>query len=155
MSVCAVISLLPGIGPSAGIALLIPVTAILGGTGVSFFCGSAPGLGGTIAAMLCYVLEKKAAKDPIRFGRGAFVHLLALGIPAARGHLFRNMADGRFDRALLYYQTPDAAEANRAGEEPCMSKPDAKAVKFRGSDGNICEMVGIGGFDEYKKAAAV
>jgi hypothetical protein len=34
-----------------------------------------------------------------------------------------------------------------------LSKPDAKAVKFRGPDGNICEMVEIGGFDEYKKMA--
>lgn len=75
--------------------------AIARGTGVGFFCGAAPGLGGTIAAMLSYVLEKKVAKDPSRFGKGAiegvagpeasvnadacgaFVHLLALGIPAS------------------------------------------------------------------------
>ncbi len=75
--------------------------AILRGTGVGFFCGSAPGLGGTIAAMLSYVLEKKSSKYPARFGTGAiegvagpeaavnadacgaFVHLLALGIPAS------------------------------------------------------------------------
>jgi lactoylglutathione lyase len=94
------------------------------------------------------------------------------------GHLSRHMTDGETDIALLYYEAPDAAEANLAGEEPCihhwgvevhdraemaarvvqfggtiLSKPDAKAVKFRGPDGNICEMVEIGGFDEYKKMA--
>ncbi len=75
--------------------------AIFRGTGVGFFCGAAPGLGGTIAAMLAYVLEKRVSKHPERFGKGAiegvagpeasvnadacgaFVHLLALGIPAS------------------------------------------------------------------------
>ena len=75
--------------------------AMLRGWVVGFFCGSAPGLGGTVAAMLSYVLEKKVSKTPERFGHGAiqgvagpeaavnadatgaFVHLLALGIPAS------------------------------------------------------------------------
>ena len=83
------------------------------------------------------------------------------------------------DVALLYYESPNAAEAGLAGEGPCihhwgievedrkamaekivqfgatiLSTPDAKAVKFRAPDGNVCEMVNIGGFDEYKKAAS-
>ncbi len=75
--------------------------AILRGTGVGFFCGAAPGLGGTVAAMLSYILEKKVARQPERFGKGAiegvaapeaatnadtcgaFVHLLALGVPGS------------------------------------------------------------------------
>jgi putative tricarboxylic transport membrane protein len=75
--------------------------AIFRGAGVGFFCGAAPGLGGTIAAMLSYVLEKKVAKHPEEFGHGAiqgvaapeaatnadtcgaFVHLLALGVPGS------------------------------------------------------------------------
>jgi putative tricarboxylic transport membrane protein len=75
--------------------------AILRGWAVGFFCGAAPGLGGTISAMLAYVTEKKVSKHPERFGKGAiegvagpeaavnadtcgaFVHLLALGIPAS------------------------------------------------------------------------
>jgi putative tricarboxylic transport membrane protein len=75
--------------------------AILRGWGVGFFCGSAPGLGGTVAAMLSYVLEKRISRTPEQFGHGAiegvagpeaavnadatgaFVHLLALGIPAS------------------------------------------------------------------------
>jgi putative tricarboxylic transport membrane protein len=75
--------------------------AILRGTGVGFLCGAAPGLGGTISAMLSYVMEKRVSKHPERFGKGAiegvagpeaavnadtcgaFVHLLALGIPAS------------------------------------------------------------------------
>jgi putative tricarboxylic transport membrane protein len=75
--------------------------AIFRGAGVGFFCGAAPGLGGTIAAMLSYVLEKKVSKHPHEFGHGAiegvaapeaatnadtcgaFVHLLALGVPGS------------------------------------------------------------------------
>jgi putative tricarboxylic transport membrane protein len=75
--------------------------AILRGAGVGFFCGAAPGLGGTVAAMLSYILEKKVSKHPERFGKGAiegvaapeaatnadtcgaFVHLLALGVPGS------------------------------------------------------------------------
>jgi putative tricarboxylic transport membrane protein len=75
--------------------------AIFRGSGIGFFCGAAPGLGGSIAAMLAYIAEKKVAKRPERFGQGApegvaapeaatnadscgaFVHLLALGIPGS------------------------------------------------------------------------
>lgn len=75
--------------------------AILRGSAVGFLCGAAPGLGGTIAAMLSYVLEKKVSKHPEEFGHGAiegvaapeaatnadtcgaFVHLLALGVPGS------------------------------------------------------------------------
>ncbi|HVJ44071.1 MAG TPA: tripartite tricarboxylate transporter permease [Dongiaceae bacterium] len=75
--------------------------AIFRGSAVGFFCGAAPGLGGTIAAMLSYILEKKVSKHPEEFGHGAiegvaapeaatnadtcgaFVHLLALGVPGS------------------------------------------------------------------------
>jgi putative tricarboxylic transport membrane protein len=75
--------------------------AIFRGSAVGFFCGAAPGLGGTIAAMLSYILEKKVSKHPEQFGHGAiegvaapeaatnadtcgaFVHLLALGVPGS------------------------------------------------------------------------
>jgi putative tricarboxylic transport membrane protein len=75
--------------------------AILRGGSVGFFCGAAPGLGGTISAMLSYILEKKLSRHPHEFGHGAiegvaapeaatnadtcgaFVHLLALGIPGS------------------------------------------------------------------------
>jgi putative tricarboxylic transport membrane protein len=75
--------------------------AIFRGSAVGFFCGAAPGLGGTVAAMLSYVLEKKISRHPERFGKGAiegvaapeaatnadtcgaFVHLLALGVPGS------------------------------------------------------------------------
>jgi len=75
--------------------------AALRGTVVGFLCGAAPGLGGTLAAMLSYVLEKKISKHPEEFGHGAiegvaapeaatnadscgaFVHLLALGVPGS------------------------------------------------------------------------
>jgi putative tricarboxylic transport membrane protein len=75
--------------------------AIFRGSAIGFFCGAAPGLGGTIAAMLSYIAEKKISKTPERFGKGAiegvaapeaatnadtcgaFVHLLALGVPGS------------------------------------------------------------------------
>ncbi|HTH98894.1 MAG TPA: tripartite tricarboxylate transporter permease [Stellaceae bacterium] len=71
------------------------------GTAVGFTCGAAPGLGGMISAMLAYVLEKKVSRHGEEFGQGAvegvaapeaavnadscgaFVHLLALGIPGS------------------------------------------------------------------------
>ncbi|RDU98185.1 tripartite tricarboxylate transporter permease [Trinickia dinghuensis] len=75
--------------------------AIFRGSFVGFLCGAAPGLGGTLSAMLSYVLEKKLSKHPEEFGHGAiegvaapeaatnadtcgaFVHLLALGVPGS------------------------------------------------------------------------
>jgi hypothetical protein len=40
------------------------------GTVIGFLCCATPGLGGTIAAMLSYVLEKKISKHPEEFGQG-------------------------------------------------------------------------------------
>jgi putative tricarboxylic transport membrane protein len=75
--------------------------AALRGTAVGFVCGAAPGLGGTIAAMLAYVTERRFSKHRHELGKGAiegvaapeaatnadtcgaFVHLLALGIPGS------------------------------------------------------------------------
>jgi TctA family transporter len=44
---------------------------VLRGTGVGAFFGALPGAGPTIAAFSTYALEKKMAKDPSRFGKGA------------------------------------------------------------------------------------
>src|SRR5262249_51032993 len=74
---------------------------ILRGTGVGAFFGVLPGTGPAIASFASYMLEKKLAKDPSRFGRGAiegvaapesannadaqckFIPTLTLGIPAS------------------------------------------------------------------------
>ncbi|MFB0835816.1 tripartite tricarboxylate transporter permease [Arthrobacter halodurans] len=74
--------------------------AIGRGSVLGFFLGILPGGGATIASMAAYAMEKKRAKDPSRFGRGAiegvagpetannaaatssFIPLLTLGIPA-------------------------------------------------------------------------
>jgi putative tricarboxylic transport membrane protein len=73
--------------------------AILRGTGLGSILGILPGGGAVIAAFAAYTFEKKVAKDPSRFGRGAiegvaapesannaaaqtsFIPLLTLGIP--------------------------------------------------------------------------
>jgi putative tricarboxylic transport membrane protein len=73
--------------------------AILRGTGLGSILGILPGGGAVIAAFAAYTFEKKIAKDPSRFGRGAiegvaapesannaaaqtsFIPLLTLGIP--------------------------------------------------------------------------
>jgi putative tricarboxylic transport membrane protein len=73
--------------------------AILRGTALGSVLGILPGGGAVIAAFAAYTLEKKVAKDPSRFGRGAiegvaapesannaaaqtsFIPLLTLGIP--------------------------------------------------------------------------
>jgi putative tricarboxylic transport membrane protein len=74
--------------------------AILRGTGVGTALGVLPGGGAVLAAFSAYTLEKKIAKDPERFGKGAiegvagpesannaaaqssFIPMLTLGIPS-------------------------------------------------------------------------
>jgi len=75
--------------------------AILRGTGIGFVLGLLPGCAPSVTVFLAYDVEKKLARDPARFGRGAiegvaapesannatssagFIPLLALGIPAS------------------------------------------------------------------------
>jgi TctA family transporter len=74
---------------------------VLRGTGIGAFFGALPGAGPTIAAFSTYALEKRLAKDPSRFGKGAiegvagpesannaaaqcaFIPTLTLGIPGS------------------------------------------------------------------------
>jgi TctA family transporter len=74
---------------------------ILRGTGVGAFFGALPGTGPSISAFSTYMVEKKIAKDPSRFGKGAiegvagpeaannaaaqtaFIPTLTLGIPGS------------------------------------------------------------------------
>jgi putative tricarboxylic transport membrane protein len=74
--------------------------AIVRGTILGFVIGLIPGGGATLSSLLSYSTEKKLAKDPSRFGRGAiegvagpetannagataaFIPLLTLGLPA-------------------------------------------------------------------------
>lgn len=73
---------------------------ILRGTGLGSFFGALPGVTASVASFSAYMLEKKLAKDPSRFGHGAiegvaspeaannaaaqthFIPTLTLGIPA-------------------------------------------------------------------------
>jgi len=75
--------------------------AILRGTAGGFIVGMLPGAGATAASMISYTLEKRIARDPDRFGRGAIegvaapesannaaavgamVPLLTLGLPGS------------------------------------------------------------------------
>ncbi|HKU46249.1 MAG TPA: tripartite tricarboxylate transporter permease [Burkholderiales bacterium] len=45
--------------------------AILRGSGIGFLIGVLPGAGATIASFVGYIAEKKLARDPSRFGKGA------------------------------------------------------------------------------------
>jgi len=74
---------------------------ILRGTGIGAFFGVLPGTGPAIASFASYMIEKKVADDPSRFGRGAiegvagpesannadaqckFIPMLTLGLPAS------------------------------------------------------------------------
>jgi putative tricarboxylic transport membrane protein len=74
---------------------------ILRGTGIGSFFGVLPGTGPAIASFASYMLEKKLADDPSRFGQGAiegvaapesannadaqckFIPMLTLGLPAS------------------------------------------------------------------------
>ena len=73
--------------------------AVARGSLLGFFIGILPGGGGTLSSMASYALEKRTARDPARFGKGAiqgvagpesannaaatssFIPLLTLGIP--------------------------------------------------------------------------
>jgi putative tricarboxylic transport membrane protein len=75
--------------------------AILRGTGIGFFLGLLPGCAPSVTTFVAYDAEKKVARDPARFGKGAiegvaspesannatssagFIPLMALGIPAS------------------------------------------------------------------------
>jgi putative tricarboxylic transport membrane protein len=75
--------------------------AIMRGTGIGFFLGLLPGCSPAVTVFLAYDAEKKLARHPERFGKGAiegvaapesannatssagFIPLLALGIPAS------------------------------------------------------------------------
>jgi putative tricarboxylic transport membrane protein len=77
------------------------IAPIIRGTALGAFLGVLPGTGPVIASFSSYMLEKKLAKDPSRFGRGAiegvagpeaannadaqckFIPMLTLGIPAS------------------------------------------------------------------------
>ena len=72
---------------------------MLRGTGIGSVFGALPGAGATIASFMSYAVEKKIARDPSRFGKGAiegvtapeaannagaqtsFIPMLTLGIP--------------------------------------------------------------------------
>jgi TctA family transporter len=74
---------------------------IVRGTGIGAFFGVLPGTGPAVASLSSYMLEKKLAADPSRFGRGAiegvagpesannadaqckFIPMLTLGLPAS------------------------------------------------------------------------
>jgi TctA family transporter len=75
--------------------------AILRGTAIGSFLGILPGTGTTISSFLAYIAEKRVARDPSRFGKGAiegvagpesannaaaqtsFIPTLTLGIPGS------------------------------------------------------------------------
>lgn len=81
--------------------LVASIKPIIRGTGVGAFFGMLPGTGPSISAFSAYMLEKKIARDPDRFGRGAiegvaapeasnnaaaqtaFIPTLTLGIPGS------------------------------------------------------------------------
>jgi len=78
-------------------AIIMPV---IRGTGLGSVLGALPGGGGTLSSFASYALEKKLARDPSRFGKGAiegvagpesannagaqtsFIPMLTLGIPS-------------------------------------------------------------------------
>lgn len=79
-----------------------PVLKSIGrGTGIGMFTGLVPGIGSVTSTIMSYTVEKKLAKDPSRFGKGAiegvagpetannvhsgaaFIPLFTLGIPSS------------------------------------------------------------------------
>jgi TctA family transporter len=109
--IASVRTMQPGEVNSRGITLraMIPTRDDLGrlwgpslrGAGIGSFFGALPGTGGMIASFMSYAVEKRVAKDPSRFGKGAiegiigpesannaadqtaFIPTLTLGIPGS------------------------------------------------------------------------
>jgi TctA family transporter len=93
----------PGYFPTAlgAILFLFGVYVLARGTAVGACFGVLPGTGPALSSFATYMLEKKLARDPLRFGRGAiegvaapeaannaaaqtaFIPMLTLGIPAS------------------------------------------------------------------------
>ncbi len=88
-------------------------------------------------------------------------------------HISRHMTDGTIDLALMKYDSEDSAEAELTGPGECihhfgieyddrgemaekikklggeiLSKPDARALKFRTPHGVIAELVNTGSFEK-------
>jgi putative tricarboxylic transport membrane protein len=77
------------------------IKAIVRGTGIGFVMGLIPGVGAVIPTFMAYIVEKRFAKNPERFGRGAIegvaapetannayanasmIPLFALGVPSS------------------------------------------------------------------------
>ncbi|KDE41169.1 Tricarboxylate transport membrane protein TctA [Nitrincola lacisaponensis] len=53
------------------------VFPMLRGSGIGSFLGSLPGAGASLSSFMSYAVEKKVAKDPSRFGKGAIEGLTA------------------------------------------------------------------------------
>ena len=53
------------------------VGAVLRGTGIGSLFGALPGTGQTVASFISYAVEKRVARDPSRFGRGAMEGIVA------------------------------------------------------------------------------
>lgn len=104
------------------------IMSTLRGTGLGFVTGIVPGVGPTNATFIAYALEKKIAKNPERFGKGAIegvaapgaaghsatiaglIPLLALGIPASATAAILVggfVIHGLFPGPLLYGQHPE------------------------------------------------
>ena len=87
-------------------------------------------------------------------------------------HVSRHMTDGNIDLALMQYDSEDSKEALLAGTGACihhwgievddrdgyaekirkhggtiLSKPEAKALKFRAPDGTVAEIVKTGRYE--------
>src|SRR5437016_3818113 len=104
LGIAAFGSFIAGTASVLGIMLLGPPLASVGpiarGTVLGFFLGILPGIGSIVPTFLAYALEKRIARHPERFGRGAIegvaapesannaatggsmIPLLTLGIPA-------------------------------------------------------------------------
>jgi len=103
---------------------------IIRGTAVGFFLGLIPGMTGSGCSFSSYIVEKKLAKDPSRFGRGAiegvagpetannahanaaYIPLFTLGIPGSATVAILMgafMMNGLIPGPFLFVEHPDVA----------------------------------------------
>jgi lactoylglutathione lyase len=105
-----------------------------------------------------------------RFYEGAF-GFQQVATHHKEGRITRRLTDGRLDLTLMKYASEDAPDAQLSGPGPCihhfgievddrasfaeriralggevLSEPGARALKFRGPDGVLAELVDVGEF---------
>ena len=85
---------------------------------IGFLIGVLPATGATIASFVAYIVEKKVAKDPSRFGKGAIEGVAAPGVRQQRRRRRRDGADALARRAGFGHHRDHPRRAHHVRHPP-------------------------------------